>query len=44
MELKSNYEIANLNENEKSAIKKAENELKSQTGKEFVFIAWEKSK
>ena len=42
MELKSNYEIANLTEKEESAIKKAENELKNQTGKEFVFIAWEK--
>ncbi|HSQ88844.1 hypothetical protein [Romboutsia sp.] len=36
------YEIAHVSEKEEAAIKKAESELKSSTGKDFVVIAWEK--
>ncbi|MCR8745028.1 hypothetical protein [Romboutsia lituseburensis] len=42
MKLQSDFEIAHLTEKEESAIKKAENELKNETGKDFVVIAWEK--
>lgn len=37
-----NYKIANLNEKDYEAIKKAENLVKKETGKDFIMIAWEK--
>ena len=37
-----NYKIADINSDEFNAIKKAENSLKKETGKDFVLIAWEK--
>jgi hypothetical protein len=36
------YEIATISSKEQQAIKKAEDDLKKSTGKEFVVIAWEK--
>ncbi len=36
------YEIATISQKDQEAIKKAENDLKKSTGKEFVVIAWEK--
>ena len=39
-----NYKIAEINKEEIEAIKKAENLVKSETGKEFIMIAWEKIK
>ncbi|WP_270939868.1 hypothetical protein [Romboutsia lituseburensis] len=41
MKLQSNFEIAHLTEKEENAIKKAETELKNETGKDFVVIAWQ---
>lgn len=38
------YKIADLNEKDYEAIKKAENLVKNETGKDFVMIAWEKHK
>ena len=38
-----NYHIASITrKNEEIAIKKAEEQIKQETGKEFVIIAWEK--
>ena len=36
------YQIASITEAEVAAIKKAEAEIKKETGKDFVIIAWEK--
>lgn len=36
------YKIADLNKKEEDEIKKAEKMIKDITGKEFIFIAWEK--
>lgn len=38
------YKVAQVSKEEIEAIKKAENLIKSETGKEFVMIAWEKIK
>lgn len=38
------YKIANPNTKELDSIKKAENLIKNETGKDFVMIAWEKNK
>ena len=37
-----NYKIADINSEEFNAIKRAENSLREETGKDFVLIAWEK--
>ncbi|MBS5788497.1 MAG: hypothetical protein KIC98_11365 [Clostridioides difficile] len=37
------YEIAKLGHPEESAIKKAEQLIKNETGKDLVIIAWEKN-
>ncbi|MEW9078328.1 hypothetical protein [Terrisporobacter glycolicus] len=37
-----NYQIASITKTEEAAIKKAEAEVKKETGKDFVMIAWEK--
>ena len=37
-----NYQIASINKAEEAAIKKAEAEIKKETGKDFIIIAWEK--
>lgn len=37
-----NYQIASITKAEEAAIKKAEAEVKKETGKDFVMIAWEK--
>lgn len=37
-----NYQIAPITKIEEAAIKKAEAEVKKETGKDFVMIAWEK--
>lgn len=37
------YKIADVNSKEFSAIKKAEDLLKKETGKDIVMIAWEKT-
>ena len=36
------YEIAKIEDNEKELIRKVEIELKQETGKDFVLVAWEK--
>lgn len=36
-----NYKIASITEAEVAAIKKAEADIKRETGKDFVIIAWE---
>lgn len=36
------YKIASITKDEEVAIKKAEAEIKKETGKDFVMIAWEK--
>lgn len=36
------YEIAHINDSEANAIKKVENLLKEETGKDFILIAWQK--
>lgn len=38
------YRIANLTKQEFDAIKKAEETIKNETGKDFVMIAWEKNR
>ncbi|MDU2289155.1 MULTISPECIES: hypothetical protein [unclassified Clostridium] len=38
------YKVAQVSKEEVEAIKKAENLIKSETGKDFVMIAWEKVK
>ncbi|MEF9992051.1 MAG: hypothetical protein RRZ84_03990 [Romboutsia sp.] len=38
----SNFKIADLNDKEAIAIKKAEDLIKEETGKDFVMIAWQK--
>ena len=38
------YKVADVTKEEGEAIKRAENLIKSETGKEFVMIAWEKIK
>ncbi|MBC5996329.1 hypothetical protein H8923_06105 [Romboutsia hominis] len=38
----NNFEIANLDSKEQDAIKKAEAQVKSETGKDIIMIAWEK--
>lgn len=38
----SRYEIARINDSEANSIKKVENLLKEETGKDFVLIAWQK--
>lgn len=38
------YEIAQVNEEEINVIKKAENLLKEETGKDYILIAWQKDK
>lgn len=38
------YKIADLNEKQYNAVKRAEELIKEETGKEFVMIAWEKEK
>lgn len=37
-----NYKIANLTNSEFNVIKKAEEQIKNETGKDFVMIAWKK--
>ncbi len=37
-----NYKIAEITSEEKRAIEQAEKMVKSETGKEYVIIAWEK--
>lgn len=37
-----NYHIASITASEEAAIKKAEAEVKKETGKDFIMIAWEK--
>lgn len=37
-----NYKITNPNTKELELIKKAENSIKNETGKDFIMIAWEK--
>ena len=37
-----NYHIASITKDEEIAVKKAEEQIKQETGKEFVIIAWEK--
>lgn len=36
-----NYKIADITEKENEAIKKAEDLVKKETGKDYVLIAWE---
>ncbi|WMT79945.1 hypothetical protein [Terrisporobacter mayombei] len=36
------YQIASITKDEEAAIKKAEAEVKKETGKDFVMVAWEK--
>lgn len=36
------YKLAEVNKDEFEVIKKAEKLIKSETGKDFVMIAWEK--
>ena len=36
------FKIAQVKESEREAIEKAERILKSETGKDFILIAWEK--
>lgn len=36
------FEVAHIGQKEEDAIKKAENLIKQETGKDFVMIAWEK--
>ena len=38
------YKIADLNQKQYDAVKKAEELVREETGKEFVMIAWEKEK
>ncbi|MDO5516808.1 MAG: hypothetical protein Q4F66_04585 [Clostridium sp.] len=38
------YKIADLDNKDFESIKKAEDLVKKQTGKDFVMIAWEKEK
>jgi len=38
-----NYKLADLKEKDYSYFKSVEDKLKSETGKEFVIIAWEKN-
>lgn len=35
------YKIADITEKDKAAIKKAEAQIKSETGKDFIMIAWQ---
>ncbi|WP_297134651.1 hypothetical protein [Terrisporobacter sp.] len=37
-----NYHIALITKEDEVAIKKAEEQIKQETGKEFIMIAWEK--
>lgn len=37
-----NYKIAELNSTEYDAVKKVEEQLKKETGQDFVMIAWKK--
>lgn len=37
-----NYHIASITKEDEVAIKKAEEQIKQETGKEFIMIAWEK--
>lgn len=36
------YQIASITKSDEIVIKKAEDEIKKETGKDFVMIAWEK--
>lgn len=36
------FEIAHVTQKEEDAIRKAENLIKEETGKDFIMIAWEK--
>ena len=38
------YKVAEVSKEEIEAIKKAEKLVRSETGKEFIMIAWEKNK
>lgn len=38
----TSFKIAEVKENEREAIEKAERTLKDETGKDFILIAWEK--
>lgn len=38
----NNYKIAQITQAEEKAIKKAEADVKAETGKDYVMIAWEK--
>lgn len=38
----NNYQIASITKTDEAAIKKAESDLKKETGKDFIMIAWEK--
>lgn len=38
------YKIADLNKKQYNSIKKAEDLIKEETGKDFVIIAWEKER
>lgn len=40
---KDSYSIASIGEKEKETIKKCEEIMKEETGKNFVMIAWEKA-
>ncbi len=37
----SNFQIAHLTQEEKAAVDKAQQEIKSKTGKDLVLIAWD---
>ena len=37
-----NYHIASISKEDEAAIKKAEDQIKKETGKDFVIVAWEK--
>lgn len=37
-----NYKIAEVTSEEKTAIEQAEKMVKSETGKEYIIVAWEK--
>ena len=38
----NNYQIASITKTDEDAIKKSESDLKKETGKDFIMIAWEK--
>lgn len=38
----NNYQIASISKEDEAVIKKAEDQVKKETGKDFIIIAWEK--